>query len=86
MLRPRQFSLAFLLLEILWAGVFAWSLRQWLMLPASRSHFACLLAVAGITALGTFCGGFWRNMAGGARMGYLAALVLVIVRAAWMTS
>ena len=86
MLRPRQFSLAFLLLEMLWVGVFAWSVRQWLLLPEGRSHFACLLAVAGITALGTFFGGFWRNMAGGAKVGYLAALVLVIVRAAWLPS
>jgi hypothetical protein len=88
MLGERQFSLAFLFLEVLWVAVFAWSLRLLLTLPASRGHFACLLAVMGLTALGTFLGGICRNMAAGAKVGYVAALVLVmvggIVRAAWL--
>jgi len=81
MLGARQFSLAFLFLEVLWIAVFAWSVRLLLTLPAGQGHFACLLAVMGVTALGTFCGGFTRNMAGGAKVGYLVALVLVMVTA-----
>jgi hypothetical protein len=88
MLQARQFSLAFLFLEILWIAVFAWCLRIFLMLPRGHGHFACLLAVLGITALGTFFGGFQKNMAGGAKAGYMVALLLVmvasIVRAAWL--
>jgi hypothetical protein len=79
MLGARQFSLAFLFLEVLWIAVFAWSVRLLLTLPAANGHFACVLTVMGVTALGTFVGGFARNMAGGAKAGYLAALVLVIV-------
>jgi hypothetical protein len=87
MLGARQYSLSFLFLEVLWIAVFAWSVRLFVTLPEGRGHFACLLAVMGLTSLGTFCGGFARNMAGGAKVGYLAALVLVmvgaIVKATW---
>jgi hypothetical protein len=79
MLQPRQFSLAFLFLEILWLAVFAGSLRWLLMLPERRVHFACLLAVVAGTALGTFFGGLLRNMAAGAKVGYIASLAAVVV-------
>lgn len=79
MLGAHQFSLRFLFLEMVWIAVFAWSARLFLTLPAGQGHFACLVAVMGITALGTFCGGLCRNMAGGAKVGYLSALALVMV-------
>jgi hypothetical protein len=79
MLRARQFSLAFLLLEVLWLAVFAGAVRLLFTLPAHRGHFACLWAVVAMTALGTFLGGIFRNMASGAKAGYLAALILVLI-------
>ena len=79
MLQPSQFSLSFLFLEVLWLALFAGAVRLAVTLPADRGHFALIWAVLAITALGTFFGGMGRSMVAGAKAGYVAALVLVLV-------
>ena len=79
MLQPSQFSLTFLFLEVLWLALFAGAVRVAVTLPAERGHFACVWMVVAITALGTFFGGMGRSMVAGAKAGYVAALILVLV-------
>ena len=88
---PRQFSLAYLFLEIFWVAVTLAFLRQaWFLYDRYRSFFdgwnskdaqlACyLLVLAALFTSGTVIGGFFGRM----RLGALVVLG-ILVQIVWM--
>ena len=79
MLKDRQFSLGYLLLEIFWIAAALGSFRAIAAVPEEYSDAGALLLLMGVVATGAALGGAFRRMTTGVVVAViLVALALVV--------